>query len=376
MNRMVRGFWTAAALTLAAGAARGLPAVAGARPRLEVAFVLDSTGSMGGLIEGAKQKIWSIANALIARRPEAGGPPAEVRFALIAYRDRGDEYVTRFYDLSEDIDQVFGNLQSFRAEGGGDDEESVNQALHEAVGRISWSEDPQVLKIIFLVGDYPPHMDYRGEVRYPETCRLAVSRGLIINTVQCGGVPQTTRVWREIARLAEGSYVALEQSGNMQALPTPYDEEIARLSGEVGRTLVPWGARERRAEAEAKTRAAAEAPAAVAADRAAFNLATGGKAIQGRGDLVEDLASGQAELAAIRKDELPPVMQGMSLEEQKAYLSAQRTAREALNLRLAGLAERRNAFLLEEQRKLAGDGDSFDRKVAEIVAAQLRRRLP
>jgi hypothetical protein len=139
---------------------------------------------------------------------------------------------------------------------------------------------------------------------------------------------------------------------------------------------VPWGARERRAEAEAKTRAAAEAPAAVAADRAAFNLATGGKAIQGRGDLVEDLASGQAELAAIRKDELPPVMQGMSLEEQKAYLSAQRTAREALNLRLAGLAERRNAFLLEEQRKLAGDGDSFDRKVAEIVAAQLRRRLP
>ncbi len=372
MNGTVRGFLTAAALALAAAAPGH--AAPGARPRVEVTFVLDSTGSMGGLIEGAKQKIWSIANAIIARRPDSGRPAPEVRFGLIAYRDRGDEYVTRFHDLSEDIDAVFRNLQSFQADGGGDDEESVNQALHEAVRRISWSEDPQVLKIVFLVGDYPPHMDYRGEVKYPEICRLAVSRGLIVNTVQCGGVPETTRVWKEIARLSEGSYVALAQSGNMQALPTPYDEEIARLAGEVGRTVVPWGARERRAEAEAKTRAAAEAPAAVAADRAAFNLATGGKAIQGGGDLVEDLATGQAELAAIKKDELPPVMQGMSLEEQRAYLAAQRTAREALNVRLAGLAERRSAFLLAQQR-LAGEDDSFDRQVAEIVGAQMQRKL-
>ena len=34
-----------------------------AKPVVEVAFVLDTTGSMGGLIEGAKRKIWSIATA-------------------------------------------------------------------------------------------------------------------------------------------------------------------------------------------------------------------------------------------------------------------------------------------------------------------------
>jgi hypothetical protein len=364
----------------AAVAAQGLPAAPGARPRVEVAFVLDSTGSMGGLIEGAKQKIWSIANAIIApgpdvNRPGASRPAPEVRIGLIAYRDRGDQYVTRFHDLTEDIDAVFRNLQSFQADGGGDDEESVNQALYEAVHRPGWSADPEVLKIVFLVGDYPPHMDYRGEVRYPETCRAAAARGLIINTVQCGDVPETTRVWKEIARLAEGSYVALEQSGNMQAVATPYDEEIARLSGELARTVVAWGARERKDETEAKTRAAAEAPAAVAADRAAFNLATGGKAIQGSGDLVEDLLSGEADLAKIRKEELPPLMQGMSLEEQKAYLARQRAAREALNVQLAELAEQRAVFLLQEQQELSGEGDSFDRKVAEIVGEQLERKL-
>jgi len=337
---------------------------------VEVAFVLDSTGSMGGLIEGAKQKIWSIANALIARRPAP-----EVRIGLVSYRDRGDEYVTRFFDLTTDIDEVFRNLQSFQAAGGGDDAESVNQALYEAVHRMSWAQDRGVLKIVFLVGDYPPHMDYRGEVRYPETCREAVVRDLIVNTVQCGDVPQTTRVWRDIARLAEGSYVALEQSGNMQAMTTPYDEEIARLSGEVSRTMVAWGARERRAEAEAKTRAAAEAPAAVAADRAAFNLASGGKAIQGAGDLVEDLLAGEVDLARIKKDELPAEMQGMSLEEQKAYLGKQRAARESLNRKLTELSSQRAAFIEQEQRKLAGAGDSFDLKVAEIVRTQLVRKL-
>jgi hypothetical protein len=352
---------------------------------VEVAFVLDSTGSMGGLIEGAKQKIWSIANAIIAPRPGAGWPGTgrqggsrvapEVRIGLITYRDRGDEYVTRFHDLTEDIDTVFQNLQSFQADGGGDDEESVNQALHEAVRRMGWSADPEVLKIVFLVGDYPPHMDYRGEVKYPDTCKAAAARGLIINTVQCGEVPETTRVWKEIARLAEGAYVALEQSGNMQAVATPYDEEIARLSGELARTVVPWGTRERRAEAEAKNRAAAEAPAAVAADRAAFNLASGGRAIQGSGDLLQDLMSGEADLAKIKKEELPPHMQGMSLEEQKAYLAGQRAARETLNAQLAGLAERRAGFLLQEQQRLAGQGDSFDGKVAEIVSAQMERKL-
>ena len=358
----------AAALSIAASVTIANAAATPPRPRVEVAFVLDSTGSMGGLIEGAKQKIWSIAGAIIARRPAP-----EVRIGLITYRDRGDQYVTRLFDLTADIDAVFGNLQSFQADGGGDDEESVNQALREAVQRLSWSPDRGVLKVVFLVGDYPPHMDYHGELRYPDICREAAGRDLVINTVQCGDVPETARVWREIARLAEGSYVALEQSGNMQAVSTPYDDEMARLAAEVSRTVVPWGAHERQEEATSKARLAAAAPAAVAADRAAFNLATGGKAIQGSGDLVEDAAV--VDLAKVEKDELPAEMQAMSLEEQKAYLARQKAAREKLNHRLADLALLRADYMSKEQKRLAGAKDSFDLKVAEIVSTQLERKL-
>jgi hypothetical protein len=360
-------------LVVAAAAGMLLAAASGfsaARPRVEVAFVLDSTGSMGGLIEGAKQKIWSIANSIIAQKPTP-----EVQIGLVTYRDRGDEYVTKKFDLTADIDTVFKNLQSFTADGGGDDPESVNEALHVAVTGLGWSGDAGVLKIIFLVGDYPPHMDYRDDVKYPESCRLAVKKGVIINTVQCGAVPETTPVWQEIARLSEGSYVALAQSGNMTAMATPFDEEIAKVSAAMGATVVPYGDREHQAEARSKVDTAASAPASVAADRAAYNLASGGRAIQGTGDLVADASEGSVDLAKVSTELLPPEMQKMSPAERARYITKQKESRDRLNAALGELSRKRADYVSAEQKRIsaAGRGDAFDTKVAEIIAAEALR---
>src|SRR6266536_3128727 len=83
------------------------PVVRAAAPRVEVAFVLDTTGSMGGLIDGAKRKIWSIA-----RRIGEGRPRPDLRIALVGYRDLGDEYVTRVHDFSRDMDEVHERLMA------------------------------------------------------------------------------------------------------------------------------------------------------------------------------------------------------------------------------------------------------------------------
>src|SRR2546422_8267436 len=80
------------------------------KPRIEVCFVLDTTGSMGGLIEGAKQKIWSIANEMISAQPTP-----ELKLGLIGYRDRGDEYVVKSFSLTDDIDAIYGHLREFQA---------------------------------------------------------------------------------------------------------------------------------------------------------------------------------------------------------------------------------------------------------------------
>src|SRR3989442_13606141 len=93
------------------------------RPEVEVVFCLDTTGSMGGLIDAAKQKIWAICNQI------AGGKPnPNLKVGLVAFRDRGDQYITKVIDLTEDLDAIHTHLMSFRAAGGGDTPQWVNQA--------------------------------------------------------------------------------------------------------------------------------------------------------------------------------------------------------------------------------------------------------
>jgi Mg-chelatase subunit ChlD len=336
-------------------------------PRIEVCFVLDTTGSMGGLIEGAKMKIWSIANQMVSAKPAP-----QLKIALLGYRDRGDEYIVRRYDLSEDIDAVYANLQKFQAGGGGDTPESVNQALDEAVNRIGWSPDRSVLKIVFLVGDSPPHMDYQDDVKYQATCAAAVKKDLIINTVQCGANSETTRFWQEIAGLAEGKSVAISQSGDMQVVSTPMDRELADLNVAMGRTLTPYGAAPSQKTVLAKQAAAEMAPPSAAADRLAYNASTG-RAVQGGGDLVEDLKAKRIALTDIKKEELPVEMQGMTTEQKEAFLKAKEAERQKLQVRIAELLKLRQNYIQEQMRKQAGAG-GFDAQVRALVTEQARKK--
>jgi len=340
------------------------------RPRIDVVFVLDTTGSMGGLIEGAKAKIWSIANQMISAKPTP-----RLRIGLVGYRDRGDEYVTKRFDLSDDIDTIYGSLQGFQAGGGNDTPESVNQALHEAVNQMSWSPGRDALKIVFLVGDAPPHMDYKDDVKYQATCQAAVKKDLIVNTVQCGGIPSTTPVWKEIASLAEGSYVAIGQTGDMQVVSTPMDDELSRLNREIGTTIVAYGSERERGAVMAKQAVAEAAPAAASADRLAYNAATA-KVVQGGGDLVDDLNEGRAKLSDLKKDELPAELKGKTPEQQKAYLARQEAKRKQLQVQVAELVKKRQAYVETEMKKAAaeGKGGAFDVEVARTLKEQAKRK--
>ena len=117
----------------------------------------------------------------------------------------GDAYVTRVHDLDDDLDRVYQRLQRFRADGGGDTPEHVGRALHEAVHQMSWDGDAEVVKIVYLVGDAPPHTDYQDGYGYERAASAAARKGIQVHTVRCGDDAQTETVWRQIARLGAGS---------------------------------------------------------------------------------------------------------------------------------------------------------------------------
>src|SRR5436305_2949574 len=172
--------------------------------------------------------------------------------------------------------------------------------------------------MIFLVGDAPTHMDYADDVKYTETCKLAVTSDIIINTVQCGNHAETRKYWQEICRLAEGSYVQIDaQGGPIVAVASPFDADLAKINAEISRTTLVFGTREvQRAAEDKKASNAALAPAA-AADRAGFYARNGAATSY---DLLTNLRNGSVKLENLKKDELPPEMQKMNPPEQKAFL--------------------------------------------------------
>jgi hypothetical protein len=341
-------------------------------PKIEVAFVLDTTSSMTQLIEGAKRKIWTIARHMVS-----GRPAPTIKLGLIGYRDRGDEYITRTFDLTDDVDAIYGHLMEFRAVGGGDKQEGVNQALNEAVRKLSWNKNANTLRIVFLVGDAPPHMDYPDDVKYPETAQLARRDGIIINTIQCGGDTQTAQIWQEIAAMSEGAYVQIDQSGGMTAISTPVDADLAQLSAELSRTVVPYGNAARQSEVRLKQAGATTADADrmlyLNIDRAEFGAKV---VVTGEGELIWDVVNHKVKLEDIPDSDLPVTMKSMTREQRTAFVTEQFAKRKELQIKVDELASERAAHVKVVMTKLAeaGNADSFDLRVAQIIQDQARRR--
>lgn len=343
-------------------------------PAVEVVFCLDTTGSMRELIDGAKAKIWAMSNQI------AGGKPApQLKIGLVAYRDKGEEYVTKVFDLSEDLDAIHGHLKTFVAAGGGDEPESVNQALDDAVNKIKWSTDNKTLRIIFLVGDAPPHMDYADDVKYPETCVVACKKGIIINTIQCGNSASCAKAWRDICAKAEGSYVQIAQNGGVVAVATPFDKDLANLNGELSKTTVVYGDRQQRErdlarKEDAVKASAAPAPAAAGAlaDRAGFLAKSKGEGRVAAYDLLDNIKDGKVKLEELKKEQLPKEMQDLSPEKRKEYLDDLAKKRADLNKQIIELDKKRNDFIKD---KLAKDKttNGFDSQVLEILRKQAKK---
>ena len=345
------------------------------KPIVEVAFVLDTTGSMGGLIEGAKRKIWSIATAIVDSNPDA-----DIRMGLVAYRDIGDDYVTRTFDLTTDIQDLYANLLELRAHGGGDWPESVNEALDVAVNKLRWTPTGDTRRIVFLVGDAPPHMDYAQDTKYPTTLAVARQKDIIVNAVLAGDARDTERVWRDIARNGNGRFIPIPQDGGQVVIiDTPYDDDIIILQKEINGTVIPYGPRALQKHTEDRTqqlsRAAAAAPAQASEMASYLNkrARVSKEAVTGDGDLVSDVASGRQKLSAVKDDELPENLRALKPEQRMDELDRQMKQRNALNEKLTGLVAKRDRFVAEQRDKAAPKASSFDRVVEDTLKAQIKR---
>jgi Mg-chelatase subunit ChlD len=340
------------------------------RDTLEMVFVLDTTGSMGGLIEGAKQRIWGIVNEVMQKpsRPR-------VRVGLVAYRDLGDEYVTKILPVSEDLDKVYTTLMAYRADGGGDEPENVRKALAEGVKKAGWAQTRRGLaQIVFLVGDAPPQ-NYAQEPDVLVTTAEAVRKNMIVNTIQCGTVQATQPIWQQIALRGEGKYFAIAQDGGVHAISTPYDQKLAELAAKIGKTYITYGVSARQvsnmaAQSAVEVTVTADAPLGAQADRA-VNKAV--NSFQYDGDLVQDIENETIKLEDVKEAELPPDLKKLPPAERKKEIAKRIEERKLIRAEILDLSKKRDEFMAAERKK-SGKQAGFDAAVAQALREQLLKK--
>lgn len=334
------------------------PQTAQKQPRIDVVFVLDTTGSMGGLLEGAKQKIWSIADRLVS-----GQPRPDVRIGLVGYRDRGDAYVTKVTPLSRDIDDVHEALLSFQPQGGGDGPEDVNAALAVALHQQPWEQGQDTLRLVFLVGDAPPHDDYDG----PKSWELAASAkeaGITINTLRCGHMARTEQAWKKIAMDGGGEYHSISQDGGVIVEHTPYDEELSKLNRDLADTVIAYGDDDARARSTRKMSTRGALLGAAGASAAAFNAKAGR---MNKEDLLTQVDSGEAKMGKLEEKYLPKSLRKLSPEERKAKILAAKKKRKAVKDQILSLSAKREAYIAETKKKGAKESELDDRLMKSVA---------
>jgi len=347
-------------------------------PTMEMVFVLDTTGSMGGLLTGAKDRIWGIVNDVMQT-----SSLSSVKVGLVAYRDRGDQYITQVLPLTEDLDKVYSTLMDYEAGGGGDEPENVRRALADGVAKAGWSQpSSNHAQILFLVGDAPPH-DYADEPDPLTTADLAVKQGIIVNTIQCGGSATTKQVWEAIARRGQGQYFLIPQNGGVQTISTPYDEQLSQLGSRLGGTYLAYGggagvegekfrdSKKEAADTLEYTFAMRAAPSAKA--ERSVNKVLNSKAYIN--DLLQDIENGSIKLESVKTEDLPSELQKLSAEERTKEIEKRLAERREIRKQILALSKQRTEYIAAQEKKRNGSAQNgFDVAVSRALREQAAKK--
>jgi len=338
----------------------------GSSGRVQLAILLDTSGSMDGLIDQARSRIWKIVSELATARKNGQAPRLQV--ALYEYGQdtipAAAGYLRRIMPLSEDLDRISEELFRLKTNGG---QEYCGQVIQSAVKDLEWSGRGDDLKMIVIAGNEPftqGGTDYRG------SCREAIARGIIVNTIFCGDYQEGLGSdWKAGADLADGQYLAIDANNAPPPVVAPQDTEIARLSQELNRTYVAYGkdgagglARQREQDKNA-----ASVSGEVLAQRAAAKAAP--QYNNSAWDLVDAKKSGQVKLEELSEAELPQEMKGMSAKERGEYVAAMQGKRDELQKKIAKLNNEREKFAREKMKGHSG-ADTLDEAILRALRSQ------
>lgn len=338
--------------------------------RIQVAILLDTSGSMSGLIEQAKSRLWNIVNTLTTLKYNGQEPVIEI--GLYEYgshnRYKGD-YIRQITPLTTDLDLISQEL--FKLETGGS-EELCGTVINKAVTELEWGSKKADMKLIYIAGN---ETFDQGRISYKTAIPKAVGRDIYVNTIHCGDSQTGLRDhWKEAATLGKGKFFNINHNAKVHYIETPYDDKISECNSKLNDTYIGYGKtgqamkqRQMQQDANAETISASnQAERAVSKSKNAYKNTSW--------DLVDMLKENENKLAEIEEEALPTELKNKNQAEIKAYLKTKDKEREVIKSEINDLAAKRQAFIDKTMKEEGSKGDDLGKAINESVLALAKNK--
>lgn len=340
-------------------------------PLVQIAVLLDTSGSMQGLIEQAKTQLWKLVNEFITAKQDGKTPVVQV--ALYEYGKDAlkskEHWIRQIQPLTRDLDKVSEELFALTTNGG---EEYCGAVIQRATLDLAWDANPKVYKAIFIAGNEP---FTQGPIDSKQSCKDAIAKGIIVNTIHCGSEAQgIAEHWNQGALLADGKYLVIDQNQAIVHIEAPQDKEIVKLNEELNKTYINYGSAAPAAKARqvAQDSNAAAKPESGAQVQCIVSKASANYFNSGW-DLVDASKDKSFDITKVKEADLPEEMKKMTFEERKAHLMKKTAERAEIQKKVLTLNKEREAYVTT-QRKESAKNDTLDTAMVKALRTQAEKK--
>lgn len=337
---------------------------------IQVAILLDTSGSMDGLIEQAKSRLWNIVNTLTTLKYDGKAPKIEI--ALYEYGNDGIDnrnWIRKVTPLTQDLDLISEKLFALRTNGG---TEYCGAVIKSATNELDWNGNDKSMKLIYIAGN--EEFNQEG-INYKEAISDAKKKNIFVNTIFCGNREEGIRTfWQDGANLGGGKFFNIDSNQKVIFIETPYDIRISECNVKLNDTYIGYGSfgYEKKAmqvqqdvNAESVSASNKIERAVSKTKKSAYNNANW--------DIVDKAEADKNFVKTVNKKDLPKELQNKSTEELEKYVQQKSAERTQLQKEISDLATKRQQYIDSEMKKRSNNetddlGKAIEKSIHELAA--------
>ncbi len=335
--------------------------------KIQLSILLDTSSSMDGLIDQAKSQLWAIINEL--SKAQKNKKDAILELSLYEYGNdklpMKDGYIRNIVPFTTDVDLISEKLFELTTNGGS---EHCPQVVVRSLDEMKWSKSDDDLKLIIIAGN---EEFQQGPIKTIVACKKAKEMGVYVNTIFCGNYNMGKNTgWDDLSGCTNAAYNNIDMDKKFEAIATPYDDDLAKLSGTINQTYVWFGdegkvQEKRQLKQDNNSTAYGSANVAErAVTKSKSNLYNYSKS-----DLVDAIKNNPNVLDKIKKEELPKELQSKSKEEVLKELEKNAIERATIQKQITELSQKRTTFMDEKRKNLAAE-NSLEQALTSAIKKQ------